>query len=194
MGPETRLRGADSGRFGDRPSGVNRPEMLSPIATVEFSKLRHLGQSDRGAASSVLSHRRQPLWNQGSLESARPGFPGMVLAVHLIGHSSDDATRHPMSSKETAAQPAHQTRPLSRPEAYVALRLLPVCCVCGLVRDETDSSSHRTLWVTPGSYRRAHNVHSTDLRFTHTYCPDCFLQAQNRMREFFKEQDVSEDH
>jgi hypothetical protein len=92
--------------------------MLSPIATVEFSKLRHLGQSDRGAASSVLSQRRQPLWNQGPVESARPWSPGMVLAVYVTDHSSDDATRHPMSSKETAVQPAHQTRFLSRPEAY----------------------------------------------------------------------------
>ena len=127
-------------------------------------------------------------------ESARPWSPGMVLAVYLTDHSSDDSTRHPMSSKETAVQPAHQTRSLSHPEAYVAPYLLPVCCACRLVRDETDSPSHRTLWITPGSYRRTHNVHSTNLLFTHTYCPDCLLQAHNRMREFFKEQEVSEDH
>lgn len=184
-----RQRPVQRSALGGEPTG-----MLSPIATVEFSKLRHLGQSDRGASSSVLSHRRQPLWNQGSLESARPWPPGMVLAVYLTGHSSDDVMRHPMSSKETAAQQVHQTRPLSGQEAYVVPRLLPVCCVCRLVRDEADSASHRTLWLTAGSYRRAHNVHSTDLRFTHTYCPDCLLQAQNRMREFFKEQEVSEDH
>lgn len=129
-----------------------------------------------------------PLCNQGSLESAWPWPPGTALAVHLTIHSSDDATRRPMFYKEIVTQPILQASPSSRPEAYTAPLLLPVCCVCGLIRDETGSLPIRMSWVTPGSYRRTHNVRSTDLLLTHTYCPDCLLQAQIRMREFFREQ------
>jgi hypothetical protein len=99
-----------------------------------------------------------------------------------------------MSSEEVVTQPVLQTIPSLRPAAYMAPLLLPVCCVCGLIRDETASLPSRMSWVTPGSYRRTHNVHSTDLLFTYSYCPDSILQAQTRMREFFREQEVSENH
>jgi len=78
-----------------------------------------------------------------------------------------------MSFEEIVTQPVLQTIPSSRPEAYMAPLLFAVCRVCGLIRDETDPPSHRTPWVTPGSYRRTHNVYSTDLLFTHSYYPDC---------------------
>ena len=93
-----------------------------------------------------------------------------------------------MFYKEIDTQPVLQASPSLRPEAYAAPLLLPVCCVCGLIRDETGSLPIRMSWVTPGSYRRTHNVRSTDLLLTHTYCPDGLLQAQIRMREFFREQ------
>ena len=93
-----------------------------------------------------------------------------------------------MSSEEIVPQPVLQTSPSSRPETYMAPRLLSVCCVCRRIRDETGSRPGRMSWVTLGSYRRTHNVHSTDLLFTHGYCPQCFLQAQTKMREFFREQ------
>lgn len=106
----------------------------------------------------------------------------------LTIHSSDDATRRPMFYKEIVTQPVLQASPSSYPEAYAAPFLLPVCCVCGLIRDETGSLPIRMSWVTPESYRRTHDVRSTNLLLTHTYCPDCLLQAQIRMREFFREQ------
>ena len=93
-----------------------------------------------------------------------------------------------MSFEEIVTQPVLQASPSSRPEAYTAPLLLPVCCVCGFIRDETGSLPIRNSWVTPGSYRRTHDVRSTNLLLTHTYCPDCLLQAQIRMREFFREQ------
>lgn len=93
-----------------------------------------------------------------------------------------------MPSKETAAQPVRQRHPSSRPKAQVARFLLPVCCVCGLIRDETDPLSHRTLWVTPGSYQKTHHILSIEIPFTHTYCPVCFRKAKTSMKQFFREQ------
>ena len=136
----------------------------------------------------------KPLCDQCSIESAWPWSPGMALAVQMTIHSSNDTRRRPMSSEEVSAQPVPLTSSSLRPKAYMAPLLLPVCCICGLIRDKTASLSSRMSWVTRRSHRRAHNVHSTDLLFTHSYCPDCLLQAQTRMREFFREQEVSENH
>ena len=49
--------------------------------------------------------------------------------------------------------------------------LLPVCCVCRLIRDETRSSPHRAHWVTKRMYRKTHGVNPADFPLTHTYCP-----------------------
>jgi hypothetical protein len=60
--------------------------------------------------------------------------------------------------------------------------LLPVCCVCRLIRDEARSSLSREHWVTEGTYRKTHGVNPADLPLTHTYCPGCFMQAMKAMR------------
>ena len=72
------------------------------------------------------------------------------------------------------------------PEAPFASRremvLLPVCCVCRLIRDETRSSLHREHWVTERTYRKTHGVNPADCLLTHTYCPKCFTQVMARIR------------
>jgi hypothetical protein len=72
------------------------------------------------------------------------------------------------------------------PEAPFALRretaLLPVCCVCRLIRDETRSSLHGEHWVTERMYRKTHGVNPADCLLTHTHCPGCFMQAMKTMR------------
>jgi hypothetical protein len=83
-----------------------------------------------------------------------------------------------MSSEEIVTLPVLQAILSSRPAAYMASHLIPVCCVCGLIPDQKGSLPSRMSRVRPGSSRRTHNVHSTDLLFMHSYCPDCLLLAQ----------------
>jgi len=66
--------------------------------------------------------------------------------------------------------------------------LLPVCCICGLIRDDVALTPGRARWITLASYRSTHQMPSTDLVFTHTYCPDCLIQVQDRVRQYFNEQ------
>ena len=54
---------------------------------------------------------------------------------------------------------------------------LPVCCLCGLIRDEIGPSLDHERWVTPRTYRKAHGVNPADCLLTHTYCPECFTQV-----------------
>jgi hypothetical protein len=91
-------------------------------------------------------------------------------------------------SLENLATPATDeaaSAPLSG--VFVSPTLLPVCCACGLIRDETRSSLHRERWVTPRTYRDTHGVKPSDFFLTHTYCPACFTKVQERVKQYFQE-------
>ena len=60
--------------------------------------------------------------------------------------------------------------------------LVPICCQCRLVRDETGASLDGTRWVTQRTYRKTHGVNPADCVQTHTYCPVCFTQVMEIMR------------
>ena len=60
--------------------------------------------------------------------------------------------------------------------------LLPCCCVCGLIRDETRLAHHPQRWVTQETYRNIHGVEPSNCLLTHTYCPECLIQAQHGVR------------
>jgi len=83
-----------------------------------------------------------------------------------------------MAVETLFAQITHETPSASRRETS----LLPVCCVCKLIRDETGASLDRERWVTQRTYRKTHGVNPADCLLTHTYCPGCFTQAMDRMQ------------
>jgi hypothetical protein len=60
--------------------------------------------------------------------------------------------------------------------------LLPVCCLCRLIRDETGPSLESARWVTQRTYRQTHGVNPADRLQTHTYCPGCFTQVMETIR------------
>jgi hypothetical protein len=83
-----------------------------------------------------------------------------------------------MAVETLFAQIIHETLPASRGERV----LLPVCCVCRLIRDETRSFRNHAHWVTEGTYRKTHGINPADFPLTHTYCPGCFMQVMKTMR------------
>jgi hypothetical protein len=72
-------------------------------------------------------------------------------------------------------------------EMFVAPKILPVCCVCRLIRDETGFSPDRERWVTPWTYRTTHGLNPADFPLTHTYCLPCFTKAKDTTRQYFRE-------
>ena len=60
--------------------------------------------------------------------------------------------------------------------------LLPICCLCRLIRDETGGSLKSERWVTQRKYQKTHGVNPADCIQTHTYCPRCFTQVRETMR------------
>ena len=83
-----------------------------------------------------------------------------------------------MAVETPPAQIAHEAPSASRRETL----LLPVCCLCRLVRDETGASLDGARWVRQRTYRKTHGVNPADCVLTHTYCPGCFTQVMETMR------------
>lgn len=69
----------------------------------------------------------------------------------------------------------------------MAPRLLAVCCVCGLIRDELRPAPDPVRWTTQRAYQKAYSVKTTECLLTHTYCPDCLSQAQEAARKYFRQ-------
>lgn len=79
-----------------------------------------------------------------------------------------------MAGETMFAQIIHEAPSASRKKSS----LLAVCCLCGLVRDETGHSLDHERWVTRRAYRRTYGAMPADCVLTHTYCPNCFTQVQ----------------
>jgi hypothetical protein len=76
------------------------------------------------------------------------------------------------------AQITYDTPSTSRKETP----LLPVCCLCRLIRDEIGASPDSARWVTQRTYRKTHGVNPANCLQTHTYCPGCFTQVVETIR------------
>ncbi len=55
--------------------------------------------------------------------------------------------------------------------------ILPVCCVCGLIRDDSETGRSQDPWGILEDYvqRRA------SARFSHTYCPRCLAESREKV-------------
>ncbi|MBU6435091.1 MAG: hypothetical protein KGS09_18210 [Nitrospirae bacterium] len=92
-----------------------------------------------------------------------------------------------MSRLVLVAQATREAPPAPIRETCIAPTWLPVCCVCGLIRDETDSSPDRKRWVTQQTYRQTHGVNPAEVPLTHTYCLTCFTKARETVTQYFRE-------
>lgn len=92
-----------------------------------------------------------------------------------------------MSFETPFSQTTHEAPSAPMSETFIAPALLPVCCVCGLIRDDTRCSPGRDRWVTQWKYRETHGVNPAELAPTHTYCPNCFTKVQDTVREYFRQ-------
>jgi hypothetical protein len=92
-----------------------------------------------------------------------------------------------MARRGLVAQATHEApAPLMR-ESVIPPTLLPVCCICSKIRDETGSSPDREHWVTPRTYRKTHGINPVNFPFTHTYCLKCFTKFMDTLRQYRRE-------
>lgn len=55
-------------------------------------------------------------------------------------------------------------------------RILPVCCVCGKIRDDSGTERGKGDWGKLDDYVRRHS----DAQFSHTFCPDCYEEFRRK--------------
>ena len=61
--------------------------------------------------------------------------------------------------------------------ATPTLTFIPVCCVCGLAREEGDpADSIDETWSNFDAYLNRHGLRGTEYKLTHAYCPVCVRQ------------------
>src|SRR5512135_888322 len=77
--------------------------------------------------------------------------------------------RHASSFDETQAGHGEIQRMNCWMEAYIK-HILPVCCFCQKIRDDTGTEAGQGLWHEFRIYVVAHKVRPEDITFSHTYC------------------------
>lgn len=92
-----------------------------------------------------------------------------------------------MSLKATLMQTTREMFSAPRRETFIPPTLLPVCCACKLIRDDTRFSPGRELWVAQRTYHKTHGVNPSELALTHTYCPTCLTKVQDTVRQDVRE-------
>jgi len=92
-----------------------------------------------------------------------------------------------MAMKEIAMQRIREASSAPGRDMFIPPTLLPICCACGLIRDDTRFSPGRELWITQQTYRKTHGVNPDELALTHTSCPECFMKAQDTLRQNVRE-------
>lgn len=55
-------------------------------------------------------------------------------------------------------------------------QILPVCCVCGKIRDDSGTGRGKGDWGKLDDYVRRHS----DAQFSHTFCPDCYEEFRRK--------------
>ena len=55
--------------------------------------------------------------------------------------------------------------------------ILPVCCICGRVRDDTGKPPGTGLWMKPEIFLR----HRIGLSLSSTYCPTCYSMVESEL-------------
>ena len=92
-----------------------------------------------------------------------------------------------MSRDALSMQYVPQARSASMSNLCLAPQLLPVCCICGFVRDETESRPQHGRWVTPRTYHKMHGKHPSEFALTHTYCPTCVIKIRKTVPQHLRE-------
>ena len=106
------------------------------------------------------------------------GYGDLNSAVEAMRHQADDYLLKPCEPQEMLFRVKNclEKQELTR-KISLYQKILPMCCVCKKIRDDSGKRSGTGKWVTIETY-----IHEkADLDITSSYCPDC---AQKTMAEF----------
>jgi DNA-binding NtrC family response regulator len=108
------------------------------------------------------------------------GFGDMLSAIDALRHQADDYMLKPCESSEMffRVERCLEKLELAR-RIHLYQKILPMCCVCKKIRDDTGKSPGRGEWVPV-----EHFIHErAQLDITSSYCPEC---ARRTLQDFIK--------
>lgn len=108
------------------------------------------------------------------------GYGDMTSAITALRFGADDYLLKPCEHEELVIR---ANRCLDKLEALRKIKIyeemLPVCCVCHQIRDDTGTEHGKGKWLGLDEFI----AKKTNVQLSHTYCPNCYKKA---MHEFKK--------
>lgn len=102
------------------------------------------------------------------------GYGDLHSAIEALRLGADDYLLKPCESEELILR---IKRCLEKLEAFQKVRIyeeiLPVCCVCGDIRDDRGTEKGKGVWKKSGKFI----IENTSAQVTHTYCHKCYQKA-----------------
>jgi len=128
--------------------GMDFTEQLAPdeVARVEELQRKRLAGEPVQRRVEVRRRRRDGTELLTEVEADRTFFDGRPASLLVIRDLTD------------------------RKRVEVYEKLLPVCCVCGKIRNDDGGEQGTGAWQRLDQYLSRHS----DAEFSHTFCPDCF--------------------
>ncbi|MDH4319490.1 MAG: response regulator [Desulfobulbaceae bacterium] len=106
------------------------------------------------------------------------GYGDMSSAIDALRFGADDYLLKPCDTEEFLLR---TKRFFERQEAFRRLRvyedILPICCVCGDIRDDEGVGVGKGQWMNLSRFINE----KTSAKVTHTYCPKCFEREMDSM-------------
>ena len=102
------------------------------------------------------------------------GYGDMTSAIDALRLGADDYMLKPCDTDELLLRVA---RLLKKQEAFRKIKIyeeiLPVCCVCGDIRNDTGVEQGNGVWMKSSEFI----IKKTSAEVTHTYCHKCYNKA-----------------
>jgi len=102
------------------------------------------------------------------------GYGDMTSAIRALRLGADDYLLKPCDLEELLIR---IERCLERQNAFQKIniyeKILPVCCVCGDIRDDEGVAQGEGVWVKSSEFI----ITKTSAKVTHTYCNKCYQKA-----------------
>ncbi len=107
------------------------------------------------------------------------GYGDMTSAINALRLGADDYLLKPCELEELVIR---IERCLEKQEAFQKIilyeEILPVCCVCGDIRDDRGVKQGEGVWMRSGEFI----TEKTSAKVTHTYCQKCYDKSLKELQ------------
>lgn len=106
------------------------------------------------------------------------GFGDLSSAIDALRLGADDYLLKPCDSQELVIRinkSLKKLEALKKVEIYE--KILPVCCECGLIRDDSEGDKGKGEWIRGDKFI----ARKMNTNLSHTYCPECYAKALDKL-------------